>query len=110
MALPAVAVSAAPRAILPAVEVSDALPVEAVAPAPEASVISPVVAVNDSDPAVNVPLDVVMPLLFVRFNVVLTVKLASLRVSTPVLVLLTKALPLLIVAALAKLSDCRLQC
>ena len=63
--------------------------------------ISPVVAVNDKVPAVNVPLDVVMPLLFVRFNVLLTVKLASLSVNTPVLVLLTKALPLLAVAAFA---------
>ncbi len=94
--------SAAPREILPAEEVSEALPVVAVAPDPEARVMSPVVAVMDKLPAVNVPPEVVMPLLLVRFNVLLTVKLASLSVRTPVLVLLTKALPLLAVAAFAR--------
>ena len=83
-------------------EISDALPVDAVAPDPDASVMSPVVAVKDNAPAVNVPPDVVMPLLLVKFNVLLTVKLASLSVKTPLLVLLTKALPLLVVAAAAK--------
>ena len=88
--------------MLPADEMSEASPVDAVMPEPDAREMSPVEAVIERAPADNVPPDVVMPLLFVKFKVLLTVKLASLRVKVPELVLDTNALPLEAVAALER--------
>ena len=91
---------ASPSEIPPADETKEASPVDAVIGEPEAIEMSPVVAVTDRVPAVSVPPEVVMPLLFVKFKVLLTVKLASFKVRVPVLVLETNALPLPVVAAL----------